>query len=564
MLEYYLTLFFISLLLTIIFKMLWTQHTNMNVTLVFIFIPISMLGYVFYALSTNVEEALLANKMIYLGGCFLQMFVTLAIMTLFQIRFPKGLSLAMMSLSIGLYGLVCTAGFLPIFYKKVSYEKKHGVVKLIKEYAPLHNLFYVLLIGYSLLGISILIYCLIKKRNFSTRTTVLLLFAEILGPLCYFLTKLLHADIELVPISYVTFQIVFLLVMDHAELYVISLTQSQALVENDDNGFLALDKKRRFLGANETALAAFPQLRSQKIDALIRLKKEPLKKLPVWLDELDQAETDSLIKPYEWRSQYYKFIIGYLRRGKRIRGYQIIMIDETKERKYTNLLKKFNNELTEEVKKQTEHIQEIQDKMILGLADMVENRDTSTGGHIKRTSDVVRILMEEMLKDPACPVNEEFARMMIKAAPMHDLGKIAVDDAILRKPGRFTPEEFEVMKTHAAKGAEIVRKVVKDIEDPKFARLAENVAHYHHERIDGSGYPDHLKGDDIPYEARIMAIADVYDALVSKRCYKDKMSFSQAFDIIEEGMGTQFDADLNKYFVACRKKLENYYQALPE
>ena len=562
MLAYYLALFFIALFLTITFKMLWTQHTNMNVTLVFIFMPISMLGYVFYALSSNLEEALLANKMIYLGGCFLQMFVTLAIMTLFQIRFPKTLSLLMMCFSVFLYGLVCTAGFLPIFYRDVTYAKENGVVKLIKDYAPLHSLLYVVLIGYSILGISILIYSMIKKRKFSTRTTVLLLFAEILGPLCYFMTKILHTDVELVPISYVTFQIVFLLVMDRAELYVISLTQSQALIENDDNAFLALDRKRCFLGANETALSNFPELQNQKIDYKVQLKKEPLKKLYVWLDELDKSDTDNLIKQHEWRGQYYKYMIGYLRRGNRIRGYQVIVIDETKERKYTNLLKKFNNELTEEVKKQTEHIQDIQDKMILGLADMVENRDTNTGGHIKRTSDGVRILMEEMLKDPACPVNEEFAHLMIKAAPMHDLGKIAVDDAILRKPGRFTPEEFEVMKTHAAKGAEIVRKVVKDIEDPKFARLAENVAHYHHERIDGSGYPDHLKGDDIPYEARIMAIADVYDALVSKRCYKDKMSFEQAFSIIEEGMGTQFDASLNKYFLACREKLEAYYSSI--
>ena len=186
----------------------------------------------------------------------------------------------------------------------------------------------------------------------------------------------------------------------------------------------------------------------------------------------------------------------------------------------------------------------------------------STGGHIKRTSEGIRILMGEMLRDPECHVDKKFARYMIKAAPMHDLGKIAVDDKILRKPGRFEPEEFEQMKIHAARGAEIVHKVLEGVEEPEFAAIAENVAHYHHERIDGSGYPDHLKGDEIPFEARIMAIADVYDALVSKRCYKDSMSFEQAFSIIEEGMGTQFDEDLNKYFLAARSKLESYYSSL--
>ena len=134
---------------------------------------------------------------------------------------------------------------------------------------------------------------------------------------------------------------------------------------------------------------------------------------------------------------------------------------------------------------------------------------------------------------------------MIKAAPMHDLGKIAVDDAILRKPGRFTPEEFEKMKAHAAEGARIVHEILKGTDDEDFQRIAENVAHYHHERWDGSGYPDGLKGEEIPLEARIMAIADVYDALVSKRVYKESMSFEKADAIIMEGMGTQFDKASN-------------------
>ena len=104
---------------------------------------------------------------------------------------------------------------------------------------------------------------------------------------------------------------------------------------------------------------------------------------------------------------------------------------------------------------------------------------------------------------------------------MHDLGKIAVNDAILRKPGRFTPEEYEAMKTHAAEGARIVHEILADSDDEELRRIAENMAHYHHERMDGSGYPDKLKGGEIPLEARVMAIADVYDALVSERVYKE-------------------------------------------
>ena len=201
----------------------------------------------------------------------------------------------------------------------------------------------------------------------------------------------------------------------------------------------------------------------------------------------------------------------------------------------------------------------LQDKLVLGMATMVEGRDNSTGGHIKRTSDVVRFLVEEMIKDPTIDLNTTFYQSLIKAAPMHDLGKITIDDVILRKPGKFTPEEYQTMKTHSAAGAVILAQILKDVTDKNFEAVAINVAHYHHERWDGKGYPLGLKGEEIPLEARIMAVADVYDALVSKRVYKDEFSFESAYKIIIENMGTQFDPGLEKYFDRARDKIESYY-----
>lgn len=202
----------------------------------------------------------------------------------------------------------------------------------------------------------------------------------------------------------------------------------------------------------------------------------------------------------------------------------------------------------------------VQDQLVIGMATMVEGRDNSTGGHIKRTSQVVALLVEEMIKDPNLSLDSQFARSVIKAAPMHDLGKIAVDDAVLRKPGKFTPEEFAAMKNHSKEGARIVKEVLGDSSDEAFAEIAMNVAHYHHERWDGSGYPNGLKGEEIPLEARIMAIADVYDALVSKRVYKDEFSFEQANQIIMENMGKQFDPELEKYYLKARDKIEQFYK----
>ena len=228
-------------------------------------------------------------------------------------------------------------------------------------------------------------------------------------------------------------------------------------------------------------------------------------------------------------------------------------------KKLADIQKSYNSELKKEVAAKTERIVNLQDKLIIGMSTMVESRDNSTGGHIKRTSSAVRILTEAIKEDGSLHLSDEFCENIIKAAPMHDLGKIAVDDVILRKPGRFTPDEYEIMKTHAPEGARIVHEILNDSDDREFLRIAENIAHYHHERVDGSGYPDKLKGDEIPLEARIMAIADVYDALVSKRVYKESYSFEKADQIILEGMGTQFDPNLRKYYEAARSRLEEYY-----
>lgn len=142
---------------------------------------------------------------------------------------------------------------------------------------------------------------------------------------------------------------------------------------------------------------------------------------------------------------------------------------------------------------------------------------------------------------------------------MHDLGKIGVNDSILRKNGRFTEDEYEQMKKHAEIGGKMVEDILTDVEEQAFVQVAKNVANYHHEKVNGKGYPEGLKEQEIPVEARIMALADVFDALVSKRCYKEAFSYDEAFAIIAEEAGSHFDSELTKVFLTCRPELESYY-----
>jgi putative two-component system response regulator len=143
---------------------------------------------------------------------------------------------------------------------------------------------------------------------------------------------------------------------------------------------------------------------------------------------------------------------------------------------------------------------------------------------------------------------------------MHDLGKVGVDDKVLRKPGRLTPEEFAIMQTHVIKSANLVDNILQGVEEEHFIQVARNVAKYHHEKWNGKGYPENLEGEAIPLEARIMAIADVYDALVSKRCYKESMSFEEAEKVMLESMGSHFDPNLKQVFVLSKQRLEEYYK----
>lgn len=220
------------------------------------------------------------------------------------------------------------------------------------------------------------------------------------------------------------------------------------------------------------------------------------------------------------------------------------------------------NEMTDSIEQKTQKIIEIQNSIITGMATMVESRDNSTGGHIKRTSDCVRVFVQYLQTLPAYEnISEKFFENVIKAAPMHDLGKIAVPDAILQKPGKFTDEEYEMMKSHSKEGARIVNEVLSATEDEDFKKIAINVAHYHHEKWNGSGYPKKIAAEQIPLEARIMALADVFDALVSKRCYKDSFSYDKAFEIIQNDLGTHFDPQLGAEFIKCRASLEKLYES---
>ena len=207
----------------------------------------------------------------------------------------------------------------------------------------------------------------------------------------------------------------------------------------------------------------------------------------------------------------------------------------------------------EDVERQAEIISKLQNGLILVLADMVESRDKCTGDHVRKTAAYTDIIMRELKKEGIYTdqLTDEFMNDVVNSAPLHDIGKIQVSDTILNKPGKLTDDEFEIMKTHTTAGAEVIRHAMNTVseENSGYLKEAMNLAHYHHEKWNGTGYPCGLKGEAIPLSARIMAVADVFDALVSKRSYKDGFPFEKAMSIIREGSGSHFDPKIAQAFI---------------
>lgn len=201
------------------------------------------------------------------------------------------------------------------------------------------------------------------------------------------------------------------------------------------------------------------------------------------------------------------------------------------------------------------------EEMVMGFATLIENRDESTGGHVKRTTQYVKLLAEELRRRGYYRevLTKDYMRSLLMAAPMHDIGKIAVPDAVLQKPGKLTAEEFEQMKLHAVKGGEIIRQTFSRMDDRQYLETAYNIAMYHHEKWNGKGYPAGLKRKEIPLCARIMAIADVFDAVSQNRCYRKAMPLEQCFDIISEGSGQDFDPVLAEVFLDIRDQVNQVY-----
>jgi putative two-component system response regulator len=284
--------------------------------------------------------------------------------------------------------------------------------------------------------------------------------------------------------------------------------------------------------------------------------------LDIEMPEMDGFQALQRLKSsFIWQTIPVVFLTAHTDEEMEVRGFELGAVDfVTKPFSAPVLLNRIKTHLDidEIIRERTAQLNRLQNSIVSVLANMVENRDKGTGGHIERTSAYIKILLDEMKKRRIYEdeIDKWDVEKIISSARMHDLGKISITDIIMNKPGKLTEAEFEIMKTHVVEGERIIDQIIAQTGEGEFLHNARLFAGFHHERWDGRGYPHGFKGEEIPLQGRIMAIVDVYDALVSQRPYKKPFSAEDAVQIIMQNSGSHYDPKIAEAFFAVKDQFK--------
>lgn len=552
----YMVLFAVAVLYLFLLLIRFRKFVSVYYVLLSVCIILINYGYWQIGISTTVEEALSATRISYLGSGFVSYFMVCSLAQICKTKMPLALQCVGIGLGTAVTALAMSIGSCSVYYKNVELIRVNGFSYLVKEYGPAHILFIVQIILSICYGLFIVLQAFGRKKQVSYISCACSLAVMASVTVIYFVKSGIY---PLLPLAYDLGFSIILILLTRISLYDTIGISNESMRDGQEYGFVNFDSKGRFLDANDTARKWFPELNELKIDYRIPdYSTDFLRQVRDWITGKDDANS----RLFTCGNQIIeaKQNILHSRRSKQV--FCIYLRDDTKQQKYTQLIERYNLDLKRDVALKTQKIEQIQNDIVISMASIVENRDVNTGGHIHRSSEVVRIFVHYLLEKGSVPeLDEHIADCIIRSAPLHDFGKIAISDAILNKPGKYTPEECREMQKHPVLGTGIVARILQSSEDIVLKNIAVNIAHYHHEKWDGSGYPEGRRGIEIPFEARVMALADVFDALVSKRSYKEPFGFEKSFEIIRESSGSHFDPFLCRQFLACRDRLMAVYSA---
>lgn len=524
-----------------------------------VLVSVILLGYWLKTRAVTPEGHLLALCFIYLDSTILLAVLLFAMAHSLKMETKNWVKPLVYSITFGHLLLVWLCIDNDLYYKNVEVVITPYGNTVVASAGPLKIIHYIYLVMAALAIVALLIVGYVRRGTYSRRSMNMFSAIIGIGLLTYTVETIFKSRFSFLPYLYVVADIIIAVDYDYIHIHDLSCIISQSYDTTEARGYVAISFKGTFLGCNNKCYEFLPFLTTQIVDEKLQ-DNEYTRNINKLIEEYENGTNSSI----EFNRGEMTCICEIFRFSSRKSGapmgYLLDIRDATEEKHTLEIMSAYSDTLNEEVAQKTDNIKAIQRKVVMGMANMIENRDSKVGDHVKRTSDTIKIIMAEVQKQGKYNLDDQTAEDIVRAAPMHDLGKLHIDSAILSKPGKLSDEEYEIMKTHSVKSGEMVMILLDGVEEEHFVKLSYNLARYHHERWDGRGYPEGLVGGMIPVEARIMAIADVYDALVSNRCYKDSVDYEKAAEIMLEGMGSQFDPNLKSVFTGCREQLEKYYK----
>jgi len=496
-------------------------------------------GYLFIALSSDVHEAILANKVVYLGGCFAPLITLLLTCAVCNYSFKMWLKIVLYLYACIVYAMVLTIGINDLYYTEAYLGKYKDVSLLVHSYGIGHNFFYILLYGYMAVAVFLLVRNMIKRKSVSLKNLWVMISIILVNIVSFLIGRTMFPELEIMPLLYVIVGWILLYMYHRGIVYNIDDNITNFYDKQEIYGYIMLDRKLNYLGGNDVAVNIFPELSECRIDR----KFDRVPQILEWIKS--NIETGSNLFSFEKNKKHYECYIDEIRHRGNAVGYMLEFREDTDKLKYMKLLAEhnaeledFQEELEKKVKEQTQELQiqqkqikEILVQTVTALSEAVDAKDRYTSGHSKRVAKYSCMIAEKMGK------SKEEQEEIYQTGLLHDVGKIRIPEEIINKPGKLTDEEFNIMKIHPVTGYNILSSISTHNNIAIGAR-------YHHERYDGKGYPNGLAGENIPEIARILGVADSYDAMASNRSYRNALPQEVIRSEIEKGKGTQFDPQI--------------------
>lgn len=513
--------------------------------LVMFFTLINIVGYTLEMEADTKELAMQSLKVTYIGKPFILFSLYLFVMEYCGASVPKALRNTFFLICLIISSLVFTSEHQTLFYSSVDFTQDGLFPHVILGHGILYNIYTVFLCYYF---IGMIIVCIRKYKKTESalirKQLLILLILIIFSITCLgaYLADITNGY-DATAIAYLVAVFFFERLMRKYGLFdTLTLAKDEA-IDHMKNGLIVTDTYGNMVYSNTEADKILQCVKS------LGHKDKPLEYLndlasegkPLFISQKLAPELEDISGNENY---VYELSLRDIQHGKMDYGQMLIITENTDHYYYTERLQN-------EVAKKTKEVVLMQRDIVGSFAAIIEARDGITGLHIKNTGNLVKVLVNIMAKDDrySSIITPDYAQMVADAAHLHDIGKVAIPDSILQKKGKLTDEEFAVMKSHPQEGAKILDNTIKGFESDAYYQIAHDMALYHHERFDGKGYPSGISGTDIPLAARIMAVADVYEALRSKRHYKDGFSKEKSMSIIRENIGTQFDPDIATIFL---------------